>query len=106
MSLVSIDSNILPFLQGLIADGTIPHLRYAISADNGNCGSGDVKIITDSNFSTECIQTNLIDIPLTEGASLRLTSLYRKFEFTFMDGKWVLTRNWTRPIYNINNFNI
>lgn len=65
MSLVSTDANILPFLQGLIADGTIPHFRYAISADNGNLGSGDCKTITDSNFNTECIQVNLIDIPLT-----------------------------------------
>jgi len=65
MSLVSTDSNILPFLQGLIADGTIPHYRYAISAKNGKRGSGDCKTITDSNFDTECIQENLIDIPLT-----------------------------------------
>lgn len=96
---VSATADILPFFQGLIADGTIPHFRYAISADNGNYGSGDVKIITDSNFTTECIQVNLIDMPPTEGATLRLTSLWRKFEFTFMDGKWVLTRNWTRPKY-------
>ena len=92
-------TDILPFLQGLIADGTIPHLRYAISAYNGRHGSGDCKEINDSNFTTECIQVNLIDISPIEGATLRLSSLYRKFVFTFMDGKWIITRNWTRPIY-------
>lgn len=96
---VSVTPDILPFLQGLIADGTIPNFRYAISADNGKHGSGDVKIITDSNFTTECIQENLINIPPTEWATLRLTSLWRKFEFTFRGGKWILTRNWTRPKY-------
>lgn len=93
----SASADILPFFQGLIADGTIPHLRYAISAENGNNGSGDVMEITDKNFTTDCIQVNLIDIPPMEGATLRLSSLWRKFEFTFNCGKWVLTRNWARP---------
>lgn len=96
---VSASTDILPFFQGLIADGTIPYLRYAISAENGRIGSGDCMMISDSNFTTKCIQVNLIDVPPTEGATLRLTSLWRKFVFTFNGGKWVLTRNWTRPTY-------
>ena len=98
--LTSSDANILPFLQGLIADGTVPHGTYAISADNGNIGSGDCKTISDSNFTTKCIQVNLIEIPPNEGATLDLSSLYRKFVFTFVGEKWILTRNWTRPTYD------
>ena len=60
--------SILPFVQGLIADGTIPDgLQYAISADNGDIGSGDCKTIADSTFTTKCIQVNLVDVPPTEG---------------------------------------
>ena len=90
--------SILPFFQGLIADGTIPvGQQYAISAENGTIGSGDVMTISNRDFTTDCIQTNLVDVPPTEGATLRLSSLWRKFVFTYTGGKWVITRNWTRP---------
>lgn len=90
--------SIVPFLQGLIADGTIPvGMRYAISADNGTRGSGDVMTIANSDFTTHCIQVNLVEMEPVEGATLRLTNLWRKFVFTYTGGKWIITRNWTRP---------
>ena len=90
--------SILPFFQGLIADGTIPTGRYAIDADNGDIGSGDVSTIADSTFATKCIRVNLVEIAPTEGATLCLSSLRRKFVFTFTGAQWVITRNWTSPV--------
>lgn len=90
--------SVLTLLHCLIADSTIPYGKYAILANNGNRSSGDVVTINSNTFTTKCIQINLIDLPLVEGATLSIVSLKVKVNLTYLQGKWQISRVWNSPL--------
>lgn len=89
----------LPFFHNLIQNGTIPYGSYGFATGNGNEAGGEDSIITGPDFTTKSIQRLLVDKPLEEGAYAHIISLNNTFEFTYMGGKWVITRHFKSPIH-------